>query len=333
MSTLLEQLQAQSEVTSALVGDVISTGAQIRIRTGHEPTIVPVDGQQTYCIFPEIGLTRLTVRNQNGMYVVSATLTTTGEEIGLLDAEGNRIPLPAYTDQSFATWRTWVHPLNVEMMKAEEKAVKELTEYLDSLGFVQWSRRPRPGQEVRERTTETLYDKEVPGTSLVDRHASAPRLRTVTIIPDERTDANMTTYRRRADNQEVTRPGFTSFPDTILANTAKVIEAFNLPSDDKERSDKQREANNRLSLLTGTDPETGYSTRPSWGYLSFIPDGKSSAETVAGGKELNLFTPNTDDSTSAVSAEGQSTMGGSSVAGDSDDPFEGMDGAEDPSDS
>lgn len=329
MSTLLEQLKAQSEITSSLVGDVISTGAQIRIKTGHQATIVPVDGQQTFCRFPEMGLTRLTVRQQGGMYVASATLTSLGEQVGLLDADGNEILLPAYHDQSFATWRTWVHPLNVEMMKANEDAIAELTEFLDSLGFVQWKRNPRPGQEVRERTTETIYDKEVPGTSLVDRHTSAPRLATVTIIPDERTEANMTTYLRRADQQEVTRPGFTSFVDTIMANTQAVVEAFQLPADDKERSNKQREANNRLSLLTGTDPKTGYSTRPSWGYLSFIPRSQDTS-SVAGGKELNLFT--IDQSATSVSVEGQSSMGGSSVPGDGDDPFDGMEGG-DPSDS
>lgn len=327
--SLMEQLLGQAEITDAIHGDVISTGAQIRIRVGDKPAIVPVDGQQTYALFRELGLTRLTVRNQNGMLVVSATLTSLGEEIGLINPEtGERIPLPAYSSASFETWRTWVHPMNVEMMKADADAIKELTDYLDSLGFVQWYRKPRPGQEMPERTTETLYDKEVPGTSLVDRHAAAPRLRTVTIIPDHREDANWTKYTRKSDQKVIERAGFTSFPDTIMLNTRTVIEKFQLGADVEDRNDQQRDARNRMSMITGFDPETGYPTRPSWGYLSFepgkLPEGMSTedfAETVAGGKELNLFTVDTAPTTTSGDTP---TLSAGQLA-DDEDPWEGMD--------
>ena len=43
-----------------------------------------------------------------------------GETVGLLGPDGQEIILPVYTDQAFATWRTWVHLLNVEMMNANE---------------------------------------------------------------------------------------------------------------------------------------------------------------------------------------------------------------------
>lgn len=327
-NSLLELVQSQSEITESLVGDVISTGTQIRIKIG-EKTITPVDGQQTFALFKEMGITRCTVRNQGGMLVVSMTLTTMGETVGLLGPDGQEIILPVYTDQAFATWRTWVHLLNVEMMNANEESIKALTEYLDSRGFVQWVRRTQPGQEPRERTTETIYDKEVPGSSLMDRHASAPRLKTVTLVPDSRDKANWTKYEKK-DGTPAERWGFTSFPDTILTNTANVIEAFKLPADTEDRSDRQRTMNNRLSLLTGTDPDSEYSTRPTIGYVSFQPtkkpDGVSDEEfaaTVNGGREINLFSIKVDTPTESSD---ENTIGDGSVAGDSDDPFDGMDG-------
>lgn len=333
--SLLEALKAQQEQAAAFQGDIISTGGQIRLTVGKE-TITPVGGDQTFFLAPDkIGALRFQLRDQGGVMVLSSSLSFLGEKVGVIDSEGKRILLPCYSDPAFTTWLSWVHLANTEFMNvnmvaadAIEAAMKVLVEQ----GIYQvYSRPPRPGQEVRERTAEIIWDYEPVGASLQDRHAKAINLGQVVLLPDERKEPLLTEYLK--DGVPTERAGFTSFPDVLLHNTKRVLEAHALPADTEGRSDKQRQANSRLSLLTGTDESTeeGYSLRPTLGHITAVAptknDGESDeqfAERVATmplllqGKEISLF-PVKENVEVAATSEAASSYAGVNPL----DPFGG----------
>ena len=292
--SMLEQLSAlTADIDTNIAGDLISTGAQIRVRVG-ETTHTPVDGTATFARFPNAVITRWTRRQQGDKQVISATITTKGEQIGLIGDEAKEILLPCYLMPQFLTWNDWVHLLNVEFQNVNVETALEIEKMLDKSGFTAYVPRAMPGQDIRERTTETLYDREAPGRSLVDRHASGVKLSTFTILPDSREEANKTMYLK--DGEEQNRWGFTSFADTLMYNMRQALDAHGLPMDTEDRAEIVRQRNSALSVLTGTDPETGYSTRPTLGYLTFAGINPSTSKQY---EEMNLF-PNKDETAPAA---------------------------------
>lgn len=341
--SLLDLLKAQQETAAAFQGDVISTGGQIRLIAGKE-TVTPVDGDQTYFQSPEkIGGLRFQLRDQGGMLVLSSSQSMLGERVGVIDGEGTRIPMACYSDPAFTTWLTWVHLLNDEFMNVNPESADRIEAamlYLVEQGLYKtYSRPPRPGQVVRERTATVLWDFEPVGNSLQDRHAHAISLEQIVLLPDERKGPLLTEYLK--DDVPTERMGFTSFPDVLLTNTAKVLEAASLPSDTENRADIQRQANSRLSLLTGTDTSTeeGFSLRPTLGHCTVKPPAKLESESdeqfadrvgklpdMLQGMEISLFPAPKAETEVAATSEAAATYDGSNPfdqAGPQPDPTEG----------
>lgn len=326
--SLLEALKAQQETAAKFQGDVISTGGQIRLIAGKE-TITPVGGDQTFFQSPDkIGGLRFQLRDQGGMIVLSSSLSVLGERVGVIDGDGNRILLPCYSDKAFTTWHTWVHLMNTEFMNVNMESADRIEAamlYLVEQGLYQpYSRPPRPGQVQRERTATVLWDFEPVGNSLQDRHAHAISLDQVVLLPDERKAPLLTEY--TSDGEVIERAGFTSFVDVLMHNTGKVLEMASLAPDTEGRADLQRQANSRLSLLTGTDESTeeGFSLRPTLGHLTAKAPAQNEGESkdayaerigslpdMLQGMEISLFPAPKADAEVAATSEAASTYDGS----------------------
>ncbi len=340
--SLLEALKSQQEQAAAFQGDVISTGGQIRLIHGKE-TITPVGGDQTFFHSPDkIGGLRFQLRDQGGMIVLSASMSMLGERVGIIDGDGNRIALPCYSEKPFATWLTWVHLLNTEFMNvnidAADAIEKAMLHLVEQGMYKVYSRPPRPGQVQRERTAEILWDFEPIGNSLQDRHAHAISLDQIVLLPDERKAPLLTEYEK--DGVMTERAGFTSFVDVLMHNTGRVLEAASLPPDHEGRADIARQANSRLSLLTGTDESTdeGYSLRPTLGHVTAMAPAMNEGESddqyaerigtlpdMLQGKEISLF-----PTKETVEVETTSEVAASYAGANPLDPFAGQTTQPDP---
>lgn len=321
--SLLDQVMDLTTVTQAFTGDIISTGGQITLRPGEE-TIMPLGGDQTFIqMGAKIGLLRAQYRDQDGMMVLTINMSTLGERVGVIgpvdedNPQGKRIPLPAYVSPGWAQWWTWVHMMNTEFMNPNPAMVEMVRKALDGHPQYQvYKPRNRPGAPVRERTARILWDFEPKGNSLQERHENGLHIDKVVLLPDHRDAPLVTSYEK--DGEKVTRPGFTGFVDVIMHNTRAQMAAQALPADTPNRADIQRQANSRLSLLTGTDERTddGYSLRPTIGHLQLKAPARAKDETdeqyeariaaiddrFLAGDELSFF-PIRDDESSSVTVE------------------------------
>jgi len=312
--SMFEQLEALSNaIDETITGDIISTGAQIRIIAG-ETCHMPVDGIQTWGRFPDIKITRLTLREQAGHGVMSMTVTSRGEQMGIVGGDNEEVLLPCYTMPQFLTFKDWVHLLNLEFQRVNMDVVNNLAEFLRGKGFVNWVPRAMAGQEIRERTTKTLLDIEAPGRSLIDRHKTGVPLSTLTIIPGKRHAPNVIEFINK-DKELETRPGFTSFVDTAIVNIQNALTAYKLPEDTEDRADILRASKSRLSVLTGTNGDTTFSTRPTVGYLTIAGVDPTTNKQF---EEMNFF-PDDGDTDVLVDTSGE-------VITDVDDMFANPEG-------
>jgi hypothetical protein len=222
--------------------------------------------------------------------------------------------------------------MNVNMESADR--IEAAMHYLVEKGLYKpYSRPPRPGQVERERTATVLWDFEPVGNSLQDRHAHAISLEQVVLLPDERKAPLLTEYTK--DGEDIERAGFTSFVDVLMHNTGRVLEAASLPADTEGRADRQRQANSRLSLLTGTDESTdeGFSLRPTLGHLTMKAPARNDGESdeqytdrigslpdMLQGMEISLFPAPKETEEIAATSEAAATYDGSN-------PFEASAGA------
>ena len=293
--SFLEELEALEPQLAEIQGDLIASGNQLRLKVGPDAegqeqiNYMSVDGQQTYAIFPNAHLTRLTVREQDGKLVMSTTVTHKGETIGLVLPNGAGLrPMPCYTQDSFLTWRDdWAHITNAEFINVNAETVKRLMAICDAANFQDYKPRNQANQPARQRTTKTIYDKEARGTTLLVRHTNGVRLESFTLLPDMRKGPLQTEYTKAGENTPTEREGFTSYVDVLMVNMAKSLAAYKLPEDTEDRADKVRTANSQMSVLTGTNSEDDYTLRPTLGYatiageeLSFFPERNTEATTT-----------------------------------------------------
>lgn len=262
-------------------------GPNLRLRAGQNT--FSIESRTGYVALPDdaLALMRYTVSTQSDMPVIRATIGVRGESIGLLGDEDVRIPLPCYSQPAFATWRQWVHLVNVEFMNPDADAVAQLQALTLDAGFVPYV--PRTVVEnPQPRKSETLFDREPAGRTINARFEKGIRLDSCVIVPDLRVEPSVTEYTDR-NGATVRRPAFTSFIDTIVPNMATALKAA--ASGDSEA---KRTAFNRLSVLTGHDAESDWPQRPTLGYL-----------TPKGGEEINLFgdRSSSSDGVEAAAAE------------------------------
>jgi len=295
-------------------------GPNLRMRAGGETTF-NIENRVGYSACPadSIALTRLTLANQtnsqgNVMPVLRAVINVRGEIIGLLGENDVHTPLPCYSAPAFATWRTWVHVINVEFMNPHPEAVKALLSLCAEKGFVPYvPRSTRPVEEGAEpivRKSELTYDREAPGSSISDRFEKGIPLDTFVMIPDIRVESSVTEYTDRNTGTTVRRPAFTSFVDTIVPNTITTLKAHAAGD-----ADAKRQAFNRLSVLTGHNVETDWPHRPTLGYL-----------TPTGFDEIALFPEQTpSEDTTAASTPSAPTEApapeSSATVSSADEPF------------
>lgn len=261
--TLMELTDAELDT------DLLGSGPNIRIRAG-EVTHFAIEDRTGYFKVPEPpSLTRLQLSDQNGMPVLRATVAVKDERIGLVGDDDVLTALPCYTKAAFATWRSWIHLMNVEFMNVDVEGAKTLTDLVLAKGFVQYE--PR-GTTTFERKTTPLVDREAPGRTLAERYEKGIRLESLVLVPDMRVDVLSTEY-VDGQGQTVRRPAFTNFIDVLITNMTEAIKA-NAGGDTQEK----RTANTRLSVLTGHNQESGWPLRPTLGYL-----------TPVKGDEISLF--------------------------------------------
>lgn len=304
---ILEQLESLD--TDAIGANLIAPGKSIRIVPGldpntNEPNIgyTDVDGVTSYHIFKNLRLTRVSAREQiNGMQVLTFNFSTVNEEIGIIDpneqdAEKAMKPLPCYTSPAFARWATWYHLLNAEFQNPHPDAVRQIHEIAEDAGFTSYKMMPRRGQTaLPERTSKILFDIRAHGNSLPERHSRGLNVVSATILPAPRKAPMLTEYESRDTGETTQREAFTSFPDAFMANFKRITDAKALSDKDEHKAEMEREAVNRLALLTGSNDE-GYALRPTLGYLhvagqdeeiSFFPDMEERVDDdLPGGPEV-----------------------------------------------
>lgn len=268
-TSILDQLVSFDDLD--LSTDVLG-GPNLRLRCG-DTTQFTIENRTGYFSLPDtsLSLMRLTVSIQNDMPVLRATLGIRNERIGLLGEEDVKVPLPCYTAPAFATWRQWVHLVNVEFMNPDANAVAALQELSLASGFVPYVPRVQV-ENPTPRKSELVFDREAPGRNINERFEKGISLDSCVIVPDIRVEPSVTEYQDK-NSVTVRRAAFTSFVDTIVPNMATALKAA--ASGDQEA---KRTAFNRLSVLTGHNAETDWPHRPSLGYV-----------TPKGHEEISLF--------------------------------------------
>lgn len=288
--SILELLGDLNTEAANLQGDIIASGRQVRVTSDGKPSFHTVDGTQTYIkVNGSIALTRLQIRKQvDGKVVLSATVGVTEEEIGLINNDGEEVKLPCYTMQQFATFRQWIHLMNVQFQNPEYSTCEALMTLTDAKGFTDYVPTQFGDQTPPIRTSEIIYDKEAAGSRLTDRFPNGLALNSLTILPEDRVKPLYTEFTDKS-GAERSKPAFTSFFDVAVHNIKRVIESKALDSSIKANAQKQQTANSRLSVLTGTNEDSNYSLRPTLGYITvkgvdeefnFFPK-ESRNETVA----------------------------------------------------
>jgi hypothetical protein len=290
--TMLQQLQELTERNEKITGDIINSGNQVRITTGDGYNYTPVGPDQTFSVFPELGFTRLSVREQgdDDMLVINAIFTCFNEKIGIVD-NGEHLLFPCYDPENmtFLSWRNAPHILNVEFMNPNPNAVEELMDMCNHHGFVTpQAPQLRQGQMQRERTSTLLYDMAASGRTKAERHRNRLTVDSVALVPDARVEPLRTEYAFGGDTSDMRqRDGFTGFTDVLIHNMTKLFEAYERPDTDQTRGQARVDARSRMDVLTGTDRISNYPLRPALGYVR-----------PANSNEISLFPPRDDQDTS-----------------------------------
>lgn len=300
--SILEDLQQFDELD--LSTDVLG-GPNLRLRAGD--TQFSIENRTGYIALPDnaLSLMRLTVSSQNGMPVLRATLGIRGERIGLLGEDDVKVPLPCYTAPAFATWRQWVHLVNVEFMNPTEDAVAALQELAIAQGFIPYVPRSTSAEPyVRKPGNELLFDREATGRNINERFEKGISLDSCVIVPDIRVEPSVTEY---VDKNGVTvrRPAFTSFVDTLVPNMATALKAAAAGD-----QDAKRQAFNRLSVITGHNAETDWPHRPTLGYV-----------TPKGHEEISLFGDRSGSSESTPAAASTEAVATQATPVTDEEPF------------